>query len=104
MLFVRQCLHTLWHLGPETCRLGPPCLYAQWTMERTIGNLGQEIHLHSNPYANLTQRGIARCVANSIYARYPGLWSGTPDLPQGAISLPGDYALLHPCEETPSAA
>lgn len=71
-------------------------------MERTIGNLGQEIHLHSNPYANLTQCGIARCVANSIYARYPALWSRLPDLPQGAILLSGGYALLHPWEESPS--
>ncbi|KAF7761992.1 hypothetical protein Agabi119p4_9984 [Agaricus bisporus var. burnettii] len=100
--FVRQCLHTLWHLAPETCRLGPPALYAQWTMERTIGNLGQEIRLHSNPYANLTQRAVARGVANSIYARYPDLWSDQPDFPRGAVVLSDGYALLHPHEDPPS--
>lgn len=28
------------------------------------------------------------------------MWSGLPDLPQGAISLSGGYALLHPYEES----
>ena len=27
-------------------------------MERTIGNLGEEIQLHADPYANLSQRVI----------------------------------------------
>lgn len=71
-------------------------------MERTIGNLGQEIRLHSNPYANLTRRGVARCIANTIFAKFPTLWGGTPDLPRNAIPLTGDYVLLHPREDTPS--
>lgn len=68
-----------------------------------IGSLGQEIHLHSNPYANLIQRGIARCVANTLYAKYPSLWSGSVDLPRGAIPLDDNYVLLHPREDTPTA-
>ncbi|KAF9443585.1 hypothetical protein P691DRAFT_797302 [Macrolepiota fuliginosa MF-IS2] len=56
--FVHQCMHTLWHMAHETCTLGPMCLYAQWTMEQVIGYLGQDIQLHSHPYANLAQLGV----------------------------------------------
>lgn len=72
-------------------------------MERTIGNLSQEIRLHSNPYANLTRRGVACCIANTIFAKFPGLWGGAPDLPRIVIPLAEDYVLLHPREDTPSA-
>jgi hypothetical protein len=41
--FCRQSIHALLHIGPEIPRLGPGVCYTQWTMERTIGNLGQEI-------------------------------------------------------------
>lgn len=58
MHFVRQCMHVLWHLVPETFWFGPPCMFAQWTIECTVGNLGQEIRLHSNAYANLAERGV----------------------------------------------
>ena len=34
--------------------------YAQWTMERTIGNLGQEIRQPSKPYENLAEEGLRR--------------------------------------------
>jgi len=53
--FVRPSIHALTHLGPEAVRLGPPIISSQWTMERTIGNLGEEIRQHSNPYANLSE-------------------------------------------------
>ena len=38
--FVRQSIHNLMHLASETIRLGPGAYHSQWTMERTIGNLG----------------------------------------------------------------
>jgi hypothetical protein len=41
--FVRPCIHTLLHLPGEVHRLGPSIIYTQWTMERTIGNLGEEV-------------------------------------------------------------
>ncbi|KAG2110474.1 hypothetical protein BD769DRAFT_1674633 [Suillus cothurnatus] len=41
--FVRPCVHQTNHLIAETIQKGSPVCYAQWTMERTIGNLGQEI-------------------------------------------------------------
>ena len=56
--FVRPCIHSLVHLLHEVIRLGPPICSSQWTLERTIGNLGEEIKQHSNPFSNLLQRGI----------------------------------------------
>jgi hypothetical protein len=56
--FVRPCLHSLVHLPHEVIHLGPPLCSSQWTLERTIGNLGEEIKQHSNPFANLSQQGI----------------------------------------------
>ncbi|KAJ7023863.1 hypothetical protein C8F04DRAFT_906704, partial [Mycena alexandri] len=56
--FVRQSVHNMPHLSPETIHVGPPGLHAQWTIECTIGNLGQEIKSHSQPYANLSERGL----------------------------------------------
>ncbi len=50
--FCRQSIHALLHLAPEVTRIGPPICSSQWTMERTIGNLGEEIRQPSNPYAN----------------------------------------------------
>ena len=41
--FCRQSIHALLHLAPEVTRLGPPICSSQWTMECTIGNLGEEI-------------------------------------------------------------
>jgi hypothetical protein len=41
--FVRQSIHALTHLALEVVRLGPLICSSQWTMERTIGNLGEEI-------------------------------------------------------------
>ncbi len=99
--FVRQSIHALLHLAPEVFRIGPPICSSQWTMERTIGNLGQEIRQPSNPFANLSQRGLLRCQVNALTAMLPGpLAAGTtnPDrgwqLPRGAIDLGNGYVLL----------
>ena len=56
--FVRPCIHSLVHLPREVIRIGPPVCSSQWTLERTIGNLGEEIKQHPNLFANLSQRGI----------------------------------------------
>ncbi|KAJ7032353.1 hypothetical protein C8F04DRAFT_1358364 [Mycena alexandri] len=71
--FVRQSVHNLPHLGPETIRVGPPGLHAQWTIERTIGNLGQEIKSHSQPYANLSERGLRRSQPAELFG---SIWRG----------------------------
>ena len=41
--FCRPCIHTLLHAAPEVMRVGPGTYTTQFTMERTIGDLGQEI-------------------------------------------------------------
>ncbi|KAG9225406.1 hypothetical protein CCMSSC00406_0006207 [Pleurotus cornucopiae] len=93
--FVRQSIHILAHGAPETVRIGPAANVTQWTMERTIGNLGEEIRLHSNPYQNITQRSIYRAQMNALQAMIPSLQSGTTSTPQIAIDLDQGYVLLH---------
>ena len=69
--FVRQSIHMLTHIAPETIRAGPLSCYAQWTLETAIGNLGREIRQDRDLYANLTQRAILRAQINSLRARFP---------------------------------
>ncbi|KAG1890997.1 hypothetical protein F4604DRAFT_1876202 [Suillus subluteus] len=70
--FIHLWIHSLTHIGPETVNKGPPICSSQWTMERTISNLGQEIRLHnSSIYANLSQRAVRRCQVNAIKAIIP---------------------------------
>jgi hypothetical protein len=94
--FCRQSIHALLHLASEVTRIGPPICSSQWTMERTIGNLGEEIRQPSNPFANLSQRGLLRCQVNALTAMVPDLKpSGCDsDLPRGALDLGGGYVLL----------
>ncbi|KAJ7265583.1 hypothetical protein C8J57DRAFT_1330006, partial [Mycena rebaudengoi] len=91
--FCRQSLHQLVHRAPEIIRLGPGAYYTQWTMERTIGNLGEEIKQHSNPYANLAQRACRRAQVNGLKSLIPDL---EPDeqLPRTAEDLGDGYVLL----------
>ncbi|KAL1697777.1 hypothetical protein EV121DRAFT_297980 [Schizophyllum commune] len=81
--FVRQSIHSLTHLAREVLLFGPPGLYSQWTMERTIGNLGQEIRQPSNPYANLSQRAVRRGQLNAVMSFVPSLAPAV--LPSGAL-------------------
>ncbi|KAJ3575685.1 hypothetical protein NP233_g938 [Leucocoprinus birnbaumii] len=99
MHFVRQCMHVLWHLVPETFRYGPPCNFAQWTIERMIGILGSETRLHSNPYANLAKRGILLAMINALLIQYPEL-NITSHSPRGSISLSNNYTLLRPSDRS----
>ena len=103
--FVRQSIHLLTHMAPETFRIGPLACYAQWTLETAIGNLGREIHQDRDPFANLTQRAVMRAQVNSLYARFPriefeiGRWSSQSshrcEFEDGFIFLPR-------CEDNPS--
>ena len=63
-------------------------------MERTIGNLGEEIRQPSNPFANLSQRGLLRCQVNALTAIIPDLKPAKSNLPRGAVDLGGGYVLL----------
>jgi hypothetical protein len=98
--FVRQSIHALTHLAPETVRIGPPICSSQWTMERTIGNLVAEIRQDSNPYANLSQRGLERSQVNALKAIYPELDDEANTIPRGAIDLGDHFVLLRAKERT----
>ncbi|KAI5885717.1 uncharacterized protein SCHCODRAFT_01342189 [Schizophyllum commune H4-8] len=93
--FVRASIHAPSHMPRETERLGPSMIYSQFTMERTIGNLGEEIKQHSNPYANLSERAIRRCQINALKALLPDIDPPEPKFPRRAHVLHGgQFALL----------
>lgn len=92
--FIRPCVHQVSHLVRETVKKGPPICYSQWTMERTIGNLGQEIRQPSNPYANLSREGVRRCQVNALKAMMPDLSPDKPPFPTTAVDLGDGYILL----------
>ncbi|KAF7979644.1 hypothetical protein HWV62_41611 [Athelia sp. TMB] len=94
--FCRQSLHALCHIARETIRLGPEAYFTQWTMERTIGNLGEEIKQPSNPYSNLSQRGILRSQVNAIKAIVPDLDPDTVPPVRGSVDIGDGYCLLRP--------
>ncbi|KAJ3831674.1 hypothetical protein F5878DRAFT_654799 [Lentinula raphanica] len=91
--FIRPSIHTPSHVLHETARIGPGIIYSQWTMERTIGNLGQETKQHSNPYANISQRGVRRCQVNALLASVPDLIPNEGP-PQGSRQLDNGYIML----------
>jgi hypothetical protein len=91
---VRPCVHQTSHLVSETIQKGPPICYAQWTMERTIGNHGQEICQASQPYVNLSQEGVRRCRVNTLLSAMPELDDPLKGLPLGAVDLGDGYVLL----------
>ncbi|KAF8074614.1 hypothetical protein FPV67DRAFT_1408292 [Lyophyllum atratum] len=99
---MRPCVHALLHLAPETVRLGPVPLYSAWTMERVIGDLGGEIRQPSNPYQNLSERGVRRCQINALKASFPALDRHKEDsLPRGSLDIGDGYVLLRAKEKYP---
>jgi hypothetical protein len=92
--FVRQSIHAVTHLAPEVTRIGPPTCSSQWTMERTIGNLGQEVRQQSNAYANLSQRGLLRSQINALKAMIPDLDPLPPAMPRGSKDIGDGFILL----------
>ncbi|KIM73012.1 hypothetical protein PILCRDRAFT_81467 [Piloderma croceum F 1598] len=98
--FCRPCIHALPHLAPEVVRIGPGAYSTQWTMERSISNLGEEIKQPSKPFANLSQRGILRSQVNALKAMIPDLEPIVIKLPRGAKELGGDFMLLRARDET----
>ncbi|KAF8068693.1 hypothetical protein FPV67DRAFT_1414486, partial [Lyophyllum atratum] len=92
---MRPCVHALLHLTLETVRLGPVPLYSAWTMERVIGDLGGEIRQPSNPYQNLSERGVRRCQTNALKASFPALdREHQESLPRGSLDIGDGYVLL----------
>ena len=92
--FVRPAVHQVIHLVPEAFQKGPLICYAQWTMERTIGNLGQQIRQASKPYANIAQEGIHRSQVNALISIMPELDTSPKGPPRGSIDLGDGYVLL----------
>ncbi|KAF7312856.1 hypothetical protein MKEN_00969900 [Mycena kentingensis (nom. inval.)] len=71
--------------------------YAQWAMERTIGNLVEELRLPSNPFAHLAQRALLRAQVNALLAMFPELDTTSEKeskIPRGALQLRGKLVLL----------
>ncbi|KAF8978516.1 hypothetical protein BDQ17DRAFT_1394725 [Cyathus striatus] len=77
----RPSMHAIANIACETER---------WTIERTIGNLGEEMKQHSNPFANISERGLQK-----------SLKSGAQNLGEGYV-LQGkensSYS-IDPCEQ-----
>ncbi|KAF8873414.1 hypothetical protein CPB84DRAFT_1658662, partial [Gymnopilus junonius] len=71
--FCCQSIHTLLHLTLEVTCLGLGVGYMQWTMEQTVGNLGEEIWQVSNPFQNLSEHGIQHAQVNSLLSMLPKL-------------------------------
>jgi hypothetical protein len=92
---MRPSLHAILHCAAETVRCGPLNLVAQWALENTVGNLGREVKQPSNPFSNLSQRGLLRAQKIALKALIPGLDPpklGTKSMP--TVSLGDKYVLL----------
>src|ERR1700722_8189035 len=94
LYFIHPCIHALVHLVPKHFRIGSLTEASQWIMEHTIGNLGEEIQLHSDPYANLTQRIIERSCINAVKNMAPDLAATKKELPAGALDIGSNFVLL----------
>ena len=90
---VHLCIHAVLHLARETVRCGPLNLLAQWVLENLIGNLGREVHQHSNPFMNLCQRGLLRAQTIALNSIVPDLDLG-PSLKRGSQPIGDGYVLL----------
>ena len=84
--------------------MGPGAYSTQFTMERTIGDLGQEIRQPSNPFANLARCTLRRSQVNTLKNIYPDLDPmGTSELPKFSCDLGRGYVLLRPRDRSPAS-
>jgi hypothetical protein len=80
----------------EITRIGPGAYSTQFTLERTIGDLGQEIRQPSNPFANLARRALQRSQINALKSMYPELDSTAKStLPRGSRDIGNGYIMQH---------
>src|ERR1700761_530650 len=98
--FCRQSVHGLLHLTPDIACLGPGVYSSQWTLECTIGNLGQEIKQPSKLYVNLANCGLWHSQLSALHAMLPDLAPDAPGLPRGAVELGDSFVLLRARDET----
>jgi len=76
-------------------RVGPGTYTTQFTMECTIGNLGQEIWQPSNPFANLAWHALQQSQVNALKSIYPELDPNSkPQLPKGVVDVGEGYIML----------
>jgi hypothetical protein len=99
--FCRPSLHTLLHTSSEAFRIGPGAYDTQFTMERSIGDLGQEIRQPSNPFANLCQIALRRSQLNALKAMCPELDDTDTTLPKYSHDNEDGYILLTPRQQRP---
>jgi hypothetical protein len=92
--FVRPSIHTTLHVAPEVQHIGPLAYSSQWTLERTIGNLGEEIKQPSNPFKNLSERALRRGQVNALKVIVPQLDRDQYKLPRGSYDVGNGYVLL----------
>ena len=98
--FVQPCIHLCNHLAAEAMHVGSPIFSSQWTMERTIGNLGQEIHQPSDPFSNLAQQGIRHCQVNALKPLVPTLnFTNEDSNPCASDDLGNGFVLLPKCDK-----
>lgn len=94
--FCRPCLHTLLHTAQEGTRAGPGAYTSQFTMERAIGYLGQEIRQPSNIFSNLCQIALRTSQINALKSICPELDPPSAALPKHAHDCGNNLALLRP--------
>jgi hypothetical protein len=94
--FVCQSIHAIVHLTLETVYIGPGVYIQQWTLECTIGSLGQEIKQPSNPFANIVSYRLRRSQVNAIKVIIPDFNKTNAQSPSSPTNPQGDYVLLWP--------
>jgi hypothetical protein len=97
--FVRPWIHSLLHMPAEVARIGPLSYYAQWTLERLIGLLEDDLRLHSDPYANIAHIAQRMCSRNALISMMPELGPPARQLTSADLNVGEGYALLHPCDK-----
>jgi hypothetical protein len=95
---VRPWIHTLLHIVNETVSKGPISYYSQWTIERVIGQLEENLRLHSNPFVNLAMIATRTCQANALRSMVPGVVREKPTIYQTGTDLGNGYAAAHPID------
>ncbi|KAF9226192.1 hypothetical protein BS17DRAFT_765236 [Gyrodon lividus] len=92
--FICPCVHLANHLAMEATCIGAPICSFQWTMEQTIGNLGQEIRQPSDQFSNLAQQGIQCCQVNTLKALFPHIDPPENLHPHGSEDIGNGFVLL----------
>jgi hypothetical protein len=92
----RQSVHQIDHATPMVSRVGPLALVAQWSCERTIGDLGGRCKQPSKPYENFAAQGIKQCQDNALFNLLPQLapQDQLQQIPRGAEEIENGFLLL----------